>query len=97
MRDVRLKLEAESVQEYRRHKKTQRIIEYANVAVLLGLSLPIAILGFFDTSEYQGAARTIMLAFLVLRGGSLIFVVVIYIIFMRLLVFFKRRRDQKIA
>ena len=48
MRDVRNKLECTSFEDYKLRLPGQRRLEFFNIVVFMLLSLPIAILGFFD-------------------------------------------------
>ena len=48
MRDVRNKLECTSFDDYKLRLPGQRRLEFFNIVVFMLLSLPIAILGFFD-------------------------------------------------
>lgn len=48
MRDVRNKLECTSFEDYKLRLPGQRWLEFLNIVVFMLLSLPIAILGFFD-------------------------------------------------
>ena len=49
MREVRNKLECATFEDYKLRLPGQRRLEYFNILVFMLLSLPIAVLGFFDT------------------------------------------------
>ena len=88
MRDVRLKLESVSYESYNVKIKNQRRLENLNVIVLTVVSLPIAILGYFDIDTNVELNTQINLAYMVLRPLSFIFSIIMFIIFVDLIRFF---------
>jgi hypothetical protein len=88
MRDVRLKLESVSYESYNVKIKNQRRLENLNVIVLTVVSLPIAILGYFDIDNNVELSTQINLAYMVLRPLSFIFSIIMFIIFVDLIKFF---------
>ena len=88
MRDVRLKLESVSYESYNVKIKNQRRLENLNVIVLTVVSLPIAILGYFDIDNNVELSTQINLAYMVLRPLSFMFSIIMFIIFVDLIKFF---------
>ena len=88
MRDVRLKLESVSYESYNVKIKNQRRLENLNVIVLTVVSLPIAILGYFNIDNNVELNTQINLAYMVLRPLSFIFSIIMFIIFVDLIRFF---------
>ena len=88
MRDVRLKLESVSYESYNVKIKNQRRLENLNVIVLTVVSLPIAILGYFDIDNNVELSTQINLAYMVFRPLSFIFSIIMFIIFVDLIKFF---------
>jgi hypothetical protein len=88
MRDVRLKLESVSYESYNVKIKNQRRLENLNVIVLTVVSLPVAILGYFDIDNNVELSTQINLAYMVFRPLSFIFSIIMFIIFVDLIKFF---------
>ena len=62
MRDVKLKLESTSFEVYKQSHKTQGHLEYTNTVLFLTISLPIAIMGYFDDDSNPKLSIKINLA-----------------------------------
>ena len=70
-------------------------MEILNIIVLIIVSLPVAVLGFFENEKDVDLTRGIVKAYMVMRPIYLLYVAMIFIIFVQLVLFFKKRKEEK--
>lgn len=102
MRDVKLKLKCDTPEEYILKKSKQRRLELMNYLVLIFISVPVSILGFFDTTSDKASwviqlENVITGLFIGFRLTYFFFVLSMTIIFIRVIRYFKRRKEAQLA